>query len=74
MILCPGLFLVLSCLSRESTSAGEVIVCKDEVIPGVVRIGGVVVGLSATEYSISWMKKGLSIFALSCAVVAPCGG
>ena len=26
---CPGLFLVLSCLSRDSTSAGEVvIVCK----------------------------------------------
>ena len=42
---CPGLFLVLSCLSRDSTSAGEVVmVCKVQVISGVVRIGGVVGG------------------------------
>ena len=42
---CPGLFLVLSFLSRDSTSAGEVVmVCKVEVISGVVRIGGVVGG------------------------------
>ena len=42
---CPGLFLVLSCLSRDSTSAEEVVmVCKVEVISGVVRIGGVVGG------------------------------
>ena len=42
---CPGLFLALSCLSRDSTSAGEVVmVCKVEVISGVVRIGGVVGG------------------------------
>ena len=42
---CPGLFLVLSCLSRDSTSAGEVVmVCKVEVISGVVRIGGDVGG------------------------------
>ena len=40
---CPGLFLVLSCLSRDSTSAGEVVmVCNVEVISGVVRIGRVV--------------------------------
>ena len=25
---CPGLFLVLSCLSRDSTSAGEIILSK----------------------------------------------
>ena len=58
-------FLVLSCLSRDSTSAGEVVmVCKVEVISGVVRIGGVVGGgggLSATECSLCWMKKRLSI-------------
>ena len=42
---CPGLFLVLSCLSRDSTSAGEVVMaCKSEDISGVVRIGGVVGG------------------------------
>ena len=42
---CPGLFLVLSCLSGDSTSAGEVVmVGKVEVISGVVRIGGVVGG------------------------------
>ena len=37
--------LVLSRLSRDSTSAGEVVmVCKVEVISGEVRIGGVVGG------------------------------
>ena len=42
---CPGFFLVLSCLSRDSTSAGEVVmVCNVEVISGVVRIGRVVGG------------------------------
>ena len=42
---CPGLFLVLSCFSRDSTSAGEfVMVCKVEVISWVVRIGRVVGG------------------------------
>ena len=73
---CPGLFLVLSCLSRDSSSAGDVVmVCKVEVISGVVRIGGVVGGggLSATECSLCWMKTRLSIFALSFAVVASCG-
>ena len=71
---CPGLILVLSCLSRVSTSAGEVVmVCKVEVLSGVVRIGGVVGGLSAAEWSLCWMKKRLSIFALSCAVVTSCG-
>ena len=36
---CPGLFLVLTCLSRDSTSAGEVVMmCKVEVMSGVVRI------------------------------------
>ena len=50
---CPGLFLVLSCLSRDSTSAGEVVmVCKVEVISRVVRIGAVVGGLSATDCSL----------------------
>ena len=72
---CTGLFLVLSCLTRESTSAGEVVMVYNvEVISGVVRIGGVVGGLSATEFSLCWMKKRLSIFALSCGVVASCGG
>ena len=41
---CPGLFLVLSCLSRDSTPAGEVVmVCKVEVVREV-RVGGVVGG------------------------------
>ena len=45
MLSCPGLFLVLSRLSRDSTSAGEVVmVCKVDVISGEVRIGGVVGG------------------------------
>ena len=46
-------FGILSCLSRDSTSAREVVmVCKVEVISGVVRIGGVVGGLSATDCSL----------------------
>ena len=50
---CPGFFLVLRCLSRDSTSAGEVVmVFRVEVISGVVRIGGVVGGLSATDCSL----------------------
>ena len=62
---CPGLFLVLSCLSRDSTSAGEVVmVCKVEVISGVVWIGGVVGGLSATECSLCWMKMLLLLLLL----------
>ena len=74
---CPGLFLVLSCLSTYSTSAGEVVtVCKVEAISGVVQMGGVVRGggLTATECSLCWMKKRLGIFASSCAVVTSCGG
>ena len=35
MLSCPGLFLVLSCLSRDSTEAGEVVmVYKVEIISG----------------------------------------
>ena len=54
MPLCPGLFLELSCLSRDSTSSGEVVmVCKVQVISGEVRIGGIVGrGLSATDCSL----------------------
>ena len=50
---CPELFLVLSCFSRDSTSAGEVVmVCKVEVISGVVRIGGVVGGGGCQRQSV----------------------
>ena len=49
---CPGIFSVLSCLSRDSTSAGEVMLCKVEVVSGKVRIGGFVVELSVTNCSL----------------------
>ena len=47
---CPGLLLVSSCLRRDSTSAGDVVMLDSvDVMTGVVWMGGEIVGLSVID-------------------------
>ena len=49
-LLFTRLLLVSSCLRRDSTSAGDVVMLDSvDVMTGVVWIGGVVVGLSVID-------------------------